>query len=374
METRQHVHCADEFDVRDWGALAEEPCTPQLHASIDQAEAGAYDWMNKIADAVRRSPIGMLEAEVDGRPLRIAPHVIDPSLAYFVFALARRGDTAVGAMYIGLVAQEPNGTWRGLTGYYLPWCSDCHHDEGHTLDLLMEWLPEDGHLRRAETVPAGMRPHAGWFDDRFRRAVLLPNDHAGASDTGWQTLLFAESDTSQLPGVPALVCIGPVTQSLANIVLLDSFRDHVDGLARAVTAWPREQETPLRFTYRLGAPATLRALAGLPARGTQRSIEKGRMPGQLARIQPPISWGAYRVVVNGQAVRSGIARNLRAVARAAKAEGLLSGPSSYLEFTYPQEVTGVTEWTRVRSCKRALASLAQQGQTTPTSSNSEDES
>jgi hypothetical protein len=196
--------------------------------------------------------------------------MVDPSTVLIILAISQRYGHEANGIYVGFVGQDPNCLWRGLTGFYVPWCPGCDHDGDHTLRYLDQALRDrDVMMTSVWDLPVDIQPQDRWFDgDRLMlggRVHTLP----GVTD------YWRRADASLR--APALVATGPVTTTLSNLILLDCDIRHLAEL----------RPHPSRWTVRTGCAAPLLTLAGIAS--TAPLINRGhRRPTRI-----PAAWGSF---------------------------------------------------------------------------------
>lgn len=200
--------------------------------------------------------------------------LVDPSAVLILLAVAQvRGYDADG-VYVGFAGQDPNCLWRGLTGFFVPWCPGCDQDGDRLLRDLESGLRKRGvGVGSVWDLPAEVHPQDGWFDgDRLMLGGCV--DARPGISGYWQGV-----DMARDAGTVMLVATGPVATSLANLVLLDAY-EHLEQLA---TLRPHAS----RWTTRQGDLGALAELAGIKATQAHPIRARRRL------TQVPSAWGVY---------------------------------------------------------------------------------
>ena len=230
------------MDCRLWASdsrlgAPEEGMPPQehesLHWSIRDAAEAASQWLNHSAAIVREW--GLLQAVTlphpNGGGRTYSSGLVDPASVSLVVADAKFGMTNAFALYLGLVAQQPSGSWTGLSGFYLPWCHECETDGGSFVDTRMPEL-----MRRLGAsrlllgdLPNGLAPRLGWFDRRFIVAWRLANSCFSPGE--WNPV-SVEIDR------PCLVRVSASVTSASGIVYIDGPDDLSELMALVGVAEP----------------------------------------------------------------------------------------------------------------------------------------
>ena len=271
------VHCRPTHDCTDW---ARDPRRSQhdhghsqwVHAEREVFLTQLWAWIDRTLTRIRhQQSIATLDLPNPSNPqIDLGVGMVDPSTVLIILGIGQRAGHEANGIYVGFVGQDPNCLWRGLTGFFLPWCPGCDADGNTTLRSLQRALRErDVMMTSAWDLPVDIQPQDGWFDgDRLMlggRVHTLP----GVTD------YWRRADASLRE--PALVATGPVTTSLSNLILLDGDVRHLTEL----------RPHPSRWTVRTGSAATLSTLAGIAS--TTPHINRGhRRPTRI-----PAAWGSF---------------------------------------------------------------------------------
>lgn len=202
--------------------------------------------------------------------------MVDPTTVIVIVGYGDiRGVDAAGA-YVGLIAQDPMLTWRGLAGFFLTWCHACDPAGNEMFAWVKETLSQrDVSLLSVWDMPASIHPQRDWFEgERLQYAAFV--NPARDIEAMWATPTTKPREGS------ALVATGPVSTSLANLVLLQDIKRDIPVL------------TSLRggrssWTVRSGNDSALAALAGLPAGSVAPRLQTFSSIADL-----PATWGVYR--------------------------------------------------------------------------------
>ena len=285
---RMPTHCPPWHDQRRWAWEAREWTgdsrhNPQVHDDLLEAEPALAAWLDESISAIRSMPsIGNAQVpDPKDSQQTLDVGFLDPSTVYVLIAHAElRGAIAAG-LYVGLVAQDLDCSWRGLSGFYLPQCPGCDPEgrravagvESHMAALGLDLVSEDG-------LPLGLHSGPDWFEGRLLGGAAV-SPRPGLSPT-WEC---AEGEVRG----PALIRFGPAITSLTNVVVVDGPGDGLHELAALTIrrVW----------TSRSG---TLQALRTLAASGDVR-VRAGTL---RRRSRPPIGWTAYRVLTERGDMRS----------------------------------------------------------------------
>lgn len=281
------VHCRPTHDCRDWAwdtrrALDRSGHAKWLHETRDQMDDSLERWLSSSFTTIRGTrSIGPIllpnPSDPDGQ---LSVGAVDPTTVVVVLAFTvLTGRDATGA-YIGLVGQDPNSLWRGLTGFFVAWCHGCDAGGRRSMKALRRRLESHGvDMRSIYQMPQALSPRGAWF---------------GASQEGarlrWGGLINADADLTAYwepyaPDAgtgPAVVSIGPAQTNLANLVL-------VEDLARDSRALERLAGGPRAgWRQRLGALDRLEELMGL---GYEHDPVQARSARDVGRL--PATWGSY---------------------------------------------------------------------------------
>lgn len=265
-----------------------------LHDSREVMFSQLWSWLDDSFEVVRE------QVEIQHAALpnpsdpvtRLDVGLLDPTTVTVIVGYAHlHGFDATGA-YVGLIAQDPMGTWRGLTGFFLGWCQGCDPGGETTLKSIRLALRGRGvELKSIWELPAAIHPRAGWFEgDRLLLGALI-NRRAGLED------LWRRQDGRAHDG-PALVATGPVVTTLANLVLVERLDHDLPLLAEL-------RPNPSAWMVRGGRLDALAHLAGIPPTPVRPLRGVARR-----RVDLPSAWGAYGR--GGQDPGSGPVPNLRA--------------------------------------------------------------
>jgi hypothetical protein len=271
-----------------------------------------WAWINTTLRSLReQQTVGMtMLPNPSSLRSRLPVGMVDPTTTIVLVAAAQSGGYEAPGAYVGLVGQEPHGRWRGLTGFYAPWCPGCDADGDAMFRGIRSGLEaRDVRVRSVWDLPAGLHPRDGWFDQERLKLGGFVDQRPGLTDT-WEVVGGTPTHG------PAAVATGPSTASLSNIVLV---RDLSQDLAELARLLPRG-----RWTTRPGADAALARLLGVD----------GSKPSAIHTMRSrdvPATWGVWRGI--GEKSWNGPVPNLRA--HLAAAEG--ARPS-----TSPVEVRHLT--------------------------------
>lgn len=351
------THCPDTLDERSWAT--DIRCTPAFHSWVADAQIAAARWLKAVTEALMNSRIGPINfPSSTGAAMSASGLVVDPSLVYLLIARARRGDDAADVLYVGVVTQTPSALWRGITGFYLPYCSSCHPDPMTTVDRVLDWLPDDARLLLPDRLPEAIRPAPGWFDGRLMLGIHLAGPETWHATSAWATWPHKGRATST---GPALACAGPLGGDLANLLYLHNAQRDLPALQRALRQWSPDLPTNLALTYRTGTTKELLAVAGGVRSATPpNGLRTKTLPGGLTRTEAPICWGGYIVPSRNVKPRRGVTRNLRATVRELRAEGLLSDTSGGAVLYYWADGDGVLSFRDLRRLSRWLDRTVEQ--------------
>lgn len=346
-DTDKPSHCPDGHDERFWVQIVDQTCSADVHEDLDRAWNAARAWLDGVVDASFSSTIGQVHLPSStGAPLGVDASSVDPSQAYLVLARARRGDEPTDAIYIGLVGQTITGPWRGLTGFYLPYCGHCQELDERVQEVL-DWMPEESIALDPQRLPPAIRPGEGWFDDRMLIGIKPNGAGANDHDSTWRTW-SAELVTDPTSG--ALVCCGPIMDGLANIVFTDSPLTHMPAIQSAVAEQMADPSTEPVVTVRLGSHELL-----LASTGGLRSYPEGEgcaivsIGGPVTRAKIPTDWGVYLIEPQGEAEisRAQITRSLEGTVRRLRGEARVGGPEEVLTMRYWPKGQGVVSWSHL---------------------------
>lgn len=271
------MHCRASHDCNYWAreprrSLKDREHSDWVHAERDACLTQLWAWIDATIVAIRRqaslATVGLPNPWNPDTSLPVG--MVDPSTVLIVLAIAQRFGQEAAGIYVGVVGQDPNCMWRGLTGFFVPWCPGCDKDGDQTLRYLERTLQKRGVVMASVwDLPVAIQPQEGWFDgDRLMLGGRVHILH-GVADY-WRRV---DAELRE----PALVATGPVATSLSNLVLLDAdpllladFRPH-----------------PTRWTIRQGEAAPLSALAGISSLPAQ--LHRGQRP--PSRL--PTAWGSF---------------------------------------------------------------------------------
>lgn len=348
------AHCPDGHDEKFWVHLVGQPCDPATHEDLDRAWHAARAWLDGVVDASFSSTIGQVHLPSSTAvPLGVDASAVDPSQAYLVLARARRGDEPTDAIYIGLVGQTVTGTWRGLTGFYLPYCGECQ-ELGVRVAEILDWMPQEAVALDPQRLPQAIRPRDGWFEDRMLLGIKLNGVGTDATDSTWCTW---RPDVVTDATAAALVCCGPMMHGLANIVFTDSLLADLPALLSSVADQLAGPPAEPVVSVREGSRETL-----LSATGGLRSHPDGEgaiavtVSGRVTRSKLPADWGVY--VIHDMDGKPGvplISRSLDGTAHMLRATGSLGVPGSTMTAHYWPREPGVVAWDHLLQLGRRVA-------------------
>lgn len=222
---------------------------------------------------------------------RLDVGLVDPTTVTVIVGYAQSRGYDAAAVYVGLIAQDPMCTWRGLTGFFVGWCQGCDQDGENTLQSLRQELRAlNVELRSIWDLPPAIHPQGGWFEDERLRFGALVNGRAGVED------LWGRPTGSAKDG-PALLATGLVVTGLANLVLVERLSHDMRRLATL-------RQSPSLWSIRSGRMDVLAELAAIPSKPVLPRRQEVRRRAEL-----PATWGAYRESANGS--WSGPVPNLR---------------------------------------------------------------
>ena len=348
------AHCPDGHDEKFWVHLVGQPCDPATHEDLDRAWHAARTWLDGIVDASFSSSIGQVHLPSStGVPLGVDASAVDPSQAYLVLARARRGDEPTDAIYIGLVGQTVTGPWRGLTGFYLPYCGECQEVSERTAEIL-DWMPQEAVALDPQRLPQAIRPRDGWFDDRMLLGIKPNGIGTDETDSTWCTW---RPDVLTDATAAALVCCGPMMHGLANIVFTDSPLADLPAILSCVADQLANPPSEPVVSVREGSRETL-----LAATGGLRSHPDGEgaiavtVSGRVTRSKIPADWGVC--VIHDMDGKSGvplISRSLDGTAHMLRATGRLGVPGSTMTAYFWPGEPGVVAWDHLLQLGRRVA-------------------
>lgn len=283
------THCPPWHDQRRWAWEAREWTgdnrhNPEVHDDLLEAEPALAAWFGESISTVRSMhKIGYAQLPDPKDPQRtLDVGFLDPSTVFLLIAYAELRGAIASGLYVGLVAQDLDCSWRGLSGFYLPQCPGCDPEgrsavagvESRVAALGLDLVSED-------RLPVGLHSGPGWFEGRLLGGAAV-GPRPGLSPT-WELV------EDEVRG-PALIRFGPAITTLTNVVVVDRSGDGLHELAALTTrrAWTRRT-------------GTLQALRTLAASGDVR-LRTGTL---RRRSRPPIGWTAYRVLTERGEVRSG---------------------------------------------------------------------
>lgn len=331
-------HCPPEHDERAW--VVADRCDPDIHQRIEAAESAARTWLVQVGQALARRRIGpVVFPATTGRATAASGVIIDPTLVYLLLASARRGDDPTNAIYIGAFTQDLTSWWRGVAGFYLPYCTTCRPDIDTTLHHIFDWLPQDATVREPHQLPEGLRPGPGWFDDRLIVGVHMT---ASIPATEWK-LWMPETPLETLQS--ALVRVGHLDATLDNLIFTAQASEGIPDMARFLKPDPSDQGVVLSF--RTGDESELVQLAGgLRSNLRGGALIESQMPTGLSRRRLPTTWGVVSYPSNS-GVRAGLTRNIREAVRTAR---LLATGSIRVQYWPPKP--GILNWGDLRGLER----------------------
>lgn len=278
-------HCPPRYDCTTWAfddrvSAKDAGHSPWWHGTSSAMLDQFHRWLGDSIELLSASPkVAPTELPDPSAPAsRLAVGVVDQSTAHAVVARSHRHETWANGFYVGLVGQDPDTTWIGLTGFFIPWCGGCD-DEDSAYHGIREWLRGRGHvLRPPSDLPLAIQEQPGWFDhDRLLGGTPLSTS-PGLGDP------WANVGTGLIDDGPLLVRVRPTRTSSAGMVLAE---DGVqDLLALEQVAGPRAT-----WTYRRGSLPALLGVADLPPAPLPVDVTPARHP--LQRF--PTSWGAIEL-------------------------------------------------------------------------------
>lgn len=338
------THCPDGHDETFWVHLVGQPCEPATHEDLERAWHAAHAWLDGVVGASFSSTLGHVHLPSStGVPLGVDASAVDPSQAYLLLARARRGDEPTDAIYIGLVGQTVTGPWRGLAGFYLPYCGECQ-ELGERVAEILDWMPQEAVALDPQRLPEALRPRDGWFDDRMLLGIK-PNgvgtDEADSSWRIWRPDIDADATAA------ALVCCGPMMHGLSNIVFTDKPLTELPAILSVVAEQLTDPTAEPVVSVRLGSRELLHATAGgLRSHPDGEGVVSVTVRGRVSRTKIPADWGVYVLHdTKGGAPRAPvISRSLDGTARMLRATGLLGVTGSAMTAYYWPSGSGVVAW------------------------------
>lgn len=319
LEATTPQHCPDEYDERTWAK--EGICGEEFHSFVADATIALHGWLRTVLECVRTSTVGPVHfPAATGRALSGHGQVIDPSLTYVLVCRAQSGGEPIDALYIALVTRDPSTRWRGLTGFYIPYCGKCQRGAASAAQRIVNWLPDDAVVQSPDRLPGPIQPAPSWFEGRMLLGVHLPCPVGGGLATDWSQW----PHHGQAPALPALACVGSLETGPHNLLFLDDAQRGLPDLYRDLSKWMPHGASPTFVAYRCGNAHELQKLAGgfrstSPPEGLLRIPIKGR----LSRTQLPIDWGVISIEHGPDSVDCRTTSNLRDAARVARREGHL---------------------------------------------------
>ena len=291
-------HCPPGRDCRSWAYVpSPNPDHPGSHREVDDEVQAAWkalsSWLEATAHALKDSK-GLMELVLPNPNAGRTPFdtgLIDVDLLHVVVAAGQRAGEEVDALYVGLVAQEPSARWIGLSGFFLPVCSQCDRGGvGRATDRVLGLLDTHGFTELPGSgVPEGLRPGPGWFDrQRLQTVARRTTTSRHSTWCAWPPPDQADDATA------ILVRVAPVVTSLSGLVLCNTVQDALD--LPAVLG-----KTPGAWTWTAGELTAL----------TQAVRHRPRRPREVARrslalhdwwaSDEPLGRGAPRRINRGPA-------------------------------------------------------------------------
>jgi len=347
-------HCPDGHDEKFWVHLVGQPCDPATHEDLERAWHAAHTWLDGVVSASLSSTLGQVHLPSStGVPLGVDASAVDPSQAYLLLAQARRGDEPTNANYIGLVGQTVTGPWRGLTGFYLPFCGECQ-GLGERVAEILDWMPQEAIALDPQRLPRAIRPGGGWFDDRMLLGIK-PTGVGKESDSTWRTW---RPDMAKEAAAAALVCCGPMMRGLANIVFTDNPLTDLPAILSSVAEQLTDPTAAPVVSVRMGDREMLLATTGgLRSRPEGEGTIGVTVSGRVSRSKLPADWGVYVIhdTDGGDPGAPQISRSLDGTARMLRATGHLGAPGSAMTVHYWPSEPGVVAWDHLLHLRGRLA-------------------
>jgi hypothetical protein len=354
-DARKPAHCPDGHDEKFWVHLVGQPCDPATHEDLDRAWHAAHTWLDGVVDASFSSTLGQVHLPSSmGVPLGVDASAVDPSQAYLLLARARRGDEPTVAIYIGLVGQTVTGPWRGLTGFYLPYCGECQELDERVAEIL-DWMPQEAVALDPQRLPEALRPRDGWFDDRMLLGIKPNGDGTGEADSSWRAW---RPDMVADATAAALVCCGPMMRGLANVVFTDSPLTDLPDILSVVAEQLNDPTAEPVVSVRLGSRELLLATAGgLRSHPDGEGVVDVTVRGRVSRTKIPADWGVYALqdTDGGEPGAPQISRSLDGTARMIRATGRLGVPGSAMTVHYWPSKPGVVAWDHLLQLRGRVA-------------------
>ncbi len=251
------IHCPATHDCSKWSRNTSHDAAGNGHSSFfheirDEMIAQFWTWIDDSISCLRDDPsIRHYDLPNPSDPTQRLPvGIVDPTTVVVLLGFAQVGGHEATGAYVGLAAQDMSTGWKGLTGFFVPWCPGCYEQGDAVFKSLREGLASRSvTVGSAWDLPSGLWSRRGWFDDdRLQLGGFVVT--VRGVDPVWTFSGLAETDG------PALVATGPTTSSLANVILVPSLSQSADRLRRlrpAVDTW----------TVKRGPTRRLAALAGL---------------------------------------------------------------------------------------------------------------
>jgi len=344
-------HCPETFDNGLHTDLIGLRCSDRLHTGIELAWTEVSAW---IAESIAQLALGTLGSTSLPHPTAgrepITVTGIDPTTGHFFVEAGRRGKAETDALYVGLVCQNSNSAWQGMSGFYLPTCPQHDRTGRDTVARLRELMPQGTEFLSPLDLAPELRPHSGWFDDRLFTAARLPT---GPLTEGWALGSLADVDFLQEQAL--LVRIGPITRGLQNLLFVQESAD-LAALDAVLAGEPGQgTESDIRVSYRRGPHAPLRQLAGA---GHGHPVPTRQVHLKDRRVRTPLGWA---VLANDRPeqrpfVTRSVRRSLEELRHGAPAN---YEPYPITAWTAPRlSERGAVEWSPLLRLSHRLAGLA----------------
>ena len=313
------IHCADEFDEKQW-VPTDDTCSTETHENIKAGISAFQNWIVRATEAISRSQISVIGIpRTTGKEFNSLGFAYDPTQAYLLVAQVQRKDIfALGnAFYVVLVVQQPTGEWRAVTGFFVPFCTQC---ATYSQDKVSEWilsgleLPVTIKTRDHKTqIPEAIREHDGWFREGSRSRLIgafqIIGPYPRLATNCWVTRGELEL-TFETESV--LVCVGPVGEKNENLFLIPSFEEEHKFCFNTFEKWGVGLERLGQFRFRQGTTSDLIALSGgLKTSANLEKVVLSSFKTGLTRAKAPNTLGVVWVDRSAQETRPKLVRNIR---------------------------------------------------------------
>ena len=156
------------MESREWAEDTRH--SADVHEDLREADPALSAWLIESVSRIRSMPaIGQAQVPDPKDPqLGMDVGFLDPSTVFLLVAHAELRGAIASGLYVGLVAQDLDCSWRGLSGFYLPWCPGCDPWGRDAVDSVCARAASLGlDFVSERELPRALHSAPGWFQGRL---------------------------------------------------------------------------------------------------------------------------------------------------------------------------------------------------------------